>query len=222
MKNRIDILLNATPEQAARLAALQQTFAVVCNSVAKRAQEHRCWNRVTLHHLCYHPTRQAFPELGSQMVCNAVYAVSRTYRMLLSHPSSPWNQNRTDRREMPQLQFQASAPVYFDRHTLSLKKNRLSMYTLDGRMHFELALEADDQALFAGHRLLEITLTRQANGFSLGFIFDIQQPAQLAATSQPDGKVSASSENIAPPESGSELPEYLVVIDPADSLTVAA
>lgn len=222
MKNRINIQLNASPEQAARLAALQQTFAVVCNSVARRAWEHRCWNRVALHHLCYHPTRQTFPELGSQMVCNAVYAVSRSYRMLLNHPDSPWCLNRPDRQDTPLLQFQENSPVYFDRHTLSLKKNRLSMYTLDGRMHFELALGAEDQALFASHRLLEITLTRQANGFSLGFIFDIQQPALLGTTAGDDGQKSASLATIAPPESGSELPEYLVVIDPADSLTEAA
>ena len=57
----------------------------------------------------------------------------------------------TDRRPgqvLPLLKFAASCPVYFDRHTLSLKPGQLSLYTMDGRMRFELALASDKLALF--------------------------------------------------------------------------
>ncbi len=40
----------------------------------------KVWNRVALHHLMYRNLRDQFPEMGSQMVCNAIYSVSRTCR----------------------------------------------------------------------------------------------------------------------------------------------
>ena len=84
--------------------------------------------------------RERFPALGSQMICNAVYSVSRTARLVLQHPNSPWNVNKHSDAPLPLLRFAPSAPVYFDRHTLSLKGNVLSMFTLDGRMRFDAAL----------------------------------------------------------------------------------
>jgi len=62
-------------------------------------------------------------QAGFAQVCNAIYSVSRT------------------------------CPVYFDRHTLSVKDDQLSMYTLDGRMLFALALQAADEANFKAMRL---------------------------------------------------------------------
>ena len=55
-----------------------------------------------------------------------------------------------------------SRPVYFDRHTLSLKAGQLSMFTLDGRMRFQLALAAQDEERFHAQKLREIVLSRTA------------------------------------------------------------
>ena len=141
MKSVVSIPLNGTPEQFARLRALQAAFADVCNAIAPIVQATRCWNRVALHHLVYRTMRERFPALGSQMVCNAVYSVSRTARLVLQHPGSPWNvAKRGPEAPLPLLRFAPSAPVYFDRHTLSIKGGALSMFTLDGRMRFDLRL----------------------------------------------------------------------------------
>lgn len=196
MNTPIIIPLNASPEQFAQLSALQAAFAKVCNAIAPVAQANRCWNRVALHHLVYHEMRQRFPEIGSQMVCNAIYSVCRSYRLILNHPHSPWNLARRGDQPLPLLQFQASAPVYFDRHTLTVKPGRLSMYTLDGRIRFRLDLSEEQLALFMHSRLREIVLFQHAGQFRLQFAFE------TGAAVTPG------------PEDSDHLPEYLLVLSP--------
>lgn len=197
MNLTLRIPLNASPEQNARLQALQAAFAKVCNALAPTVQQTRVWNRVALHHLMYHSMRQRFPELGSQMVCNAIYSVSRTSRMLFQSPQSPFNLTRLAGKPLPLLRFADTCPVYFDRHTLSVKAGQLSMYTLDGRIRFALALQPADEANFNEKKLLEIVLSRRADGiFELSFLFSNQQEP---ATVEPVVAVSA------------EIPEYVMV-----------
>jgi len=172
MNSQLSIALEATPEQTARLMALQAAFAQACNALAPLVRETRPWNRVTLHHLAYKMLRERFPQIGSQMACNAIYSVSRTSRQVFQHPDSPFNVARWGDRKLPLLNFTETAPVYFDRHTLSVKNHKLSMYTLDGRMHFSLALHPEAEAAFAEKKLREIVLARDdANVFKLTFTF---------------------------------------------------
>ena len=172
MKSSLRIPLNASAEQLARLRALQSAVAEVCNALAPVVQANRCWNRVTLHHLAYRNLREKFPALGSQMVCNAIYSVCRTARMAFQHPASPFHLARLDGRPLPMLRFADNCPVYFDRHTLSVKSGELSMYTLDGRIRFQLALGAADEARFHQEKLREVVLSRAADGsFALSFWF---------------------------------------------------
>jgi hypothetical protein len=171
MKSIVQVRLDGTPEQTARLRRLQVAFAEVCNSIAPVVQQTRCWNRVALHHLLYRQLRERFPALGSQMVCNAIYSVSRSARVVLQHPASPWNVNKRGAAPLPHIRFADTAPVYFDRHTLSLKNGGLSMFTLDGRMRFEVRLSAVDEARFQHARLLEVVLTSDAQGYQLTFRF---------------------------------------------------
>lgn len=191
------IPLNATPEQAARLQALQQGFAQVCNALAPVVQQTRVWNRVALHHLTYRQLRERFPEMGSQMVCNAIYSVSRTCRLVFQDPASPFHLSRLADRPLPLLRFADSSPVYFDRHTLSLKAGQLSMFTLDGRMRFQLALQARDEALFHERKLREIVLSRDGDG-AYGLSFFLTDPDVPAGAPPADG-----------PEA--EIPEYVMV-----------
>lgn len=65
--------LVTSAEQAAELSSLAEVYAKACDMVAAFAREHRCWNRVALHHLAYYPVREAIPTLGSQMACQAVH-----------------------------------------------------------------------------------------------------------------------------------------------------
>ena len=206
MNSVLRIPLNASPEQVKRLQALQTGFAQVCNALAPLVQQTRVWNRVALHHLSYRQLRERFPEMGSQMVCNAIYSVSRTARMVFQHPQSPFNLARLGSKPLPLLRFADSCPVYFDRHTLSLKAGQLSMFTLDGRMRFQLALAARDEERFHTQKLREIVLSRRSDGvYELAFMLVSEAeggnaPAQKGAdaTDAADGAMG-------------EIPEYIVV-----------
>ena len=198
MNSVLRIPLNASSEQAARLQALQKGFAQVCNALAPVVQQTRVWNRVALHHLTYRQLRERFPAMGSQMVCNAIYSVSRTCRMVFQHPSSPFHLSRLGDKPLPLLRFADSCPVYFDRHTLSLKAGQLSMFTLDGRMRFQLALQAQDEALFHERKLREIVLACGVEGgYVLSFFLEDREALQDDAGS------AAHNE--------AEIPEYVMV-----------
>ncbi|MDR1646519.1 MAG: hypothetical protein LBR88_00540 [Zoogloeaceae bacterium] len=182
MKNHVlSIQLHLAEDERARLAALQQSFAALCNALVPVVRQNRCWNRVGLHHLAYHALRERFPRMGSQMVCNAIYSVSRAYRMVPKKAEAP----------LPLLEFLPSAPVFFDRHTVSLRDRFLSIYTLDGRIRFGFATPPEILRVFSSERLREIVLHRQGETFSLSF----------------------HMQGVADPEAGSgELPEYLVLL----------
>lgn len=191
------IVLTTTPEQHARMVQLQSAFADVCNALAPTVQQTRVWNRVALHHLKYRSLREQFPDMGSQMVCNAIYSVSRTCRVVFQHAQSPFNLARMADKPLPLLRFSDNCPVYFDRHTLSVTKGQLSMYTLDGRLRFALALKPENEADFVSKKLREIVLSRRPdNAFELVFQFG-DEPADVADQSK------------LPSES--EFPEYVVV-----------
>ena len=198
MKSVLRISLNTPPEQAQRLQAQQSGFAQVCNALAPLVQQTRVWNRVALHHLAYRQLREQFPEMGSQMVCNAIYSVSRTSRLVFQHPGSPLNLARLGDKPLPLLRFADSCPVYFDRHTLSLKAGQLSMFTLDGRMRFQLALAAQDEANFHAYKLREIVLSRRSDGvYELSFLL-----------ADPD---APGANAIPAPGEDAEIPEYVMV-----------
>ena len=198
MNSVLRIPLDASPEQVARLQALQSGFAQVCNALAPVVQQTRVWNRVALHHLAYRQLREQFPGMGSQMVCNAIYSVSRTCRLVFQHPGSPFHLSRLGDKPLPLLRFSDTCPVYFDRHTLSLKAGQLSMFTLDGRMRFQLALGAQDEAAFHARKLREIVLSRRADGV-YGLSFHLADPDELDASAVPV------------PGADAEIPEYVMV-----------
>lgn len=189
--NLLSVPLATSPEQEARLQELQRAFSRACNALAPVVAQQRCWNRVALHHLTYRTLREQFPELGSQMVCNAIYSVCRAARLVYQHPQSPFFVGRGGApvQPLPRLVFTPEAPVYFDRHTLSIKEGRLSMFTLDGRMHFDLSLEPQQAELFATRRLCEVVLHgHAAAGWRLSFAFD----AKPEAHGVPDGLLHAA------------------------------
>lgn len=195
---QLRITLETSEEQAARLVALQAAFAQVCNALAPLVQRTRVWNRVALHHMAYKSMREQFPALGSQMVCNAIYSVSRHCRAVFQHPQSPMSLAKLGDRPLPLLRFSDGCPVYFDRHTLSLKAGQLSLYTLDGRMRFQLELRPQDEATFQDKKLREIVLSRTPQGsFNLLFSFSDVDDGGSAALADDNNQ--------------GELPEYVMV-----------
>ena len=196
MKKRLRIALTPDAAQRQRLQALQQAFAAACNLIAPMAQQTRCWNRVALHHMAYRSLRDKHPELGSQMACNAIYSVSRTCRAVYQNPKSPFHHSRFGGKTLPLVTFKPEAPVFFDRHTLSIKAGEASMYTLDGRMRFRLGLTPEDEQRFRNDKLREIVLGSASGHYALSFFFSEGE--------NPD----------APEDTSTDLPEYVIVIDP--------
>ena len=206
MNFQIRVPLNTSPEQYARLCALRVVFAQVCNQLAPSVQQSRVWNRVALHHLHYRALRAQFPALGSQMVCNAIYAVSKMARLIYQHPQSPFNPALKPVATLPLLRFADSCPVYFDRHTLSIKPGQLSLFTMDGRMRFDLTLEPEKLAVFEQAKLREIVLNERLDKvFELSFHLDTTEVAEAA---EPDAPAEAVAQGAA---SAALIPEYVSV-----------
>lgn len=208
MNSAVRIPLNTSAEQHARLVALQAAFAQVCNALSPRVQQTRTWNRVALHHLAYRELREQFPALGSQMVCNAIYSVSRASRIVFQTPGSPFHISALAGKALPLLKFTPFSPVYFDRHTLSLKAGVASMYTLDGRMKFQLALQPEDEQAFHKRKLREIVLLRRQEQFELQFLFGEEHAAEKPASAGLTAAPSAAPGAAAMP---TPVPEYLQV-----------
>jgi hypothetical protein len=147
------------------------------------------------------------------MVCNAIYSVSRTCRIVYQHPQSPFNLARLGDKPLPLVRFLPDSPVYFDRHTLSIKDGQASMFTLDGRMRFQLGLTHAQQQCFREARLREIVLAAKGGAYRLDFFF--------AAPAQPPGAgprkalpARAGEESSADIDADAELPEYILITDP--------
>lgn len=171
MEKKFSIKLNPNEIQMQRLLALQSNFIDICNAITPIVQETHTWNRVVLHHMVYHKMRNQFPNTGSQMICNAIYSVCRAARVVLQHPDSPWNFEKNPEGRLPRLHFLPQSPVFFDRHTLNIKGNRLSMYTLNGRIRFDLCLSEQEKATFNHEKLKEVLLVGGVKGYSLNFHF---------------------------------------------------
>lgn len=171
MSTQVSFALELPRDRARRLEQLQTLFSAACNSITPVVRDARCWNRVALHHLVYRRLRSEFPLLGSQMACNVIYSVCRAARLVYQHAESPWKSACAEDGLLPLLKFRDDAPVYFDRHTLSLRAGRVSMFTLDGRMKFDANLSDEVHDLFAHQKLKEIILSKSLKGFSLHFSF---------------------------------------------------
>ncbi len=202
MSHRLSIPLATHPGQLERLRALQARFVLACNQVAIVVQKSNCWNRVALHHLVYKDLRKQFPELGSQMACNAIYSVCRAARLIYQGELAAKLAFDLD-RGLPLIQFQGNAPVYFDRHTLSIKRGVLSLFTLDGRMKVSVDLPQAIEEHFQEFRLREIILTLEGEA-SLHFTFGDEADEMLPVQDLP-GHLLVLSAPEALDESSSEL-----------------
>jgi predicted transposase len=191
MKNSLQIKLLASPEQALKLLDLQKTFALACDEAAKFVARSRSWHRVTLHHLAYKSMREKFPTLGSQMVCNAIHTVSKASKEIFQDPNSRWTAVAKSGLPLPILKFSDTTPVFFDKHTLTLKKKALSIFTLDGRMHIQINLSEAIETKLRTEKLKELSLLRKKNLFYLRFAFS--EDAESSLPIKPSVKVIPNS-----------------------------
>jgi IS605 OrfB family transposase len=190
VKRTVSIKLATTPEQFQALCDLQAEFAKVCNHIVPVAVEHRCWNRVALHHRVYYPTR-AETALGSQMVCNAVQAVADAYKVL--------HLNKTD--AVPVIRFKDSGAVQFDKRTYGIKSDRLSLYTLTGRIL--VAMRPGDFQLdyLQQGTPKEATLIRRRNTWFFNLVLDLPEATPATPSSEVLG-VDIGENNLAATSTG--------------------
>jgi hypothetical protein len=190
--------------------------------------------------MAYRDLRERFPAIGSQMICNAIYSVSRSCRMVFQTPGSPFHLSILGDKALPMMRFLDTSPVYFDRHTLSLKSGQVSMYTLDGRMRFHLTLEPNDERAFHERKLFDIILKGSGDAYFLNFRFGDAAGAEnvvLAAVNTPtlpqlaartnaetpaiallepgDTQSTATSAASNPPKERTALPDYVLIEEAA-------
>lgn len=175
---RLRIPLGLSSSGAARLVRLQEAFNRGCNFLAPIARAHRCWSRVALHHLGYKALREAQPELGAQMTCNAVYAVCRACLAIYQDPAQPWGPKARQPVALPAIVFSQRAPVFFDRHTLTLKQQQASIYTLEGRLHCPLPTSDADWSRLQAEHVVQTALLYGEQGFALEFQFETGLPVR--------------------------------------------
>ncbi len=165
MKRTISIRLETIKEESKKLLALREAFLSVCNELTQPVMEHRCWNRVALHHLSYSKIR-ASSSLGSQMVCNAIFAVCKAYK----------NRNIVKDEIVPQIQFHKNGSVHFDKRTYSIKGDRLSLYTLEGRITVRMRLGSFQQSYFSQGEPKEAELIFKKGHWYFNLVLDFPDP----------------------------------------------
>ena len=174
MNTLISVPLILTNEKYDQLKNLQRVFNEACNDVFDVVQVSKSWGRVGLHHAVYADLRRKYVLLGSQMTCNVIYTVSRTCRLIFRDPKSPFFISKVDFKSgsFPKMRFSGDCPVFFDKHTVSLKNSHLSMYTLDGRIRFKVDLDKKQEMRFHRHTIKESALILKNNQYSLVFDFE--------------------------------------------------
>lgn len=167
MKRTISVRLEVTQEQSQQLLELQEAFLLACNQIVPLAVQHRCWNRVALHNLSYSKIRE-HSRLGSQMVCNAIFAVCKAYS----------NKNILKEETVPVICFRKNRSVHFDRRTYTLKGDRLSLYTLNKRITVSMRMGAFQQHYFSMGSPKEAELLYKKGKWYFNLVLDLPDPTQ--------------------------------------------
>ena len=166
MKRTISIKLETIKEQEQKFLNLRDAFLSACNQLVPFVMEHRCWNRVALHNLTY-STIRASSTLGSQMVCNAIFAVCKAYK----------NRNILKDEAMQPIRFHKNRSVHFDKRTYSVKGNILSLYTLEGRISVPMRMGEFQQNLFSQGSCKEAELICKKGRWYFNLVLDLPDPS---------------------------------------------
>lgn len=131
------VVLDMDSDAFEKLQRTQALFRRACNLLVDIIREDtekklRLWQRYNLHHAGYYRVREAVPELGAQLVCNAVRAVSAAYKTLLSNNSK---YAKDKKLELPKIVFK-NVGIHLDARTLTFSKDRTtaSVFTSQKRV----------------------------------------------------------------------------------------
>ena len=173
MKRTGSFKLLTTPQQADAFSGLARLFADACNAIVPFVQDHRCWNRVALHHLVYYKVREKLPALGSQMVCQAIHRVADAFKTLRANKGIPQDQ------PVPAINFTPTS-VSFDHRTYSIKGEAFSLFTPKGRTRVRFECGPLQKALLATGAPKEARLTCRKGIWYLNLVFDLPDPMPLS------------------------------------------
>jgi IS605 OrfB family transposase len=168
------IRLNVTSAQSAALHALRSAYADACNRLVPIVREHRCWNRVGLHNQAYSHLRAETP-LGSQMACNAIYTVCKAYKAQRAL-------GRISEDAIPLVRFDR-ASVHYDKRTYTLKKDALSLNTLEGRIRVVLSPGEHQRRILKSGRPKEAELVCRKRRWFFNLVVETDDPKPLIAAS---------------------------------------
>jgi putative transposase len=168
MKRTISVKLLVTREQGVLLSELRDEFLSVCNRIVPTVVEHRCWNRIALHNLVYSAIR-ASSTLGSQMVCNSIFAVCTAYKAKVVPNDKP----------VPTICFHRNRSVHFDKRTYSIKDNIVSLYTLQGRIRVAMKPGAFQQSYLEQGMPKEAELVFRKGTWYFNLVLDLPDPRQI-------------------------------------------
>jgi putative transposase len=172
MLRTISIKLLTTTRQAALLSELREAFSTACNSIVPHVIEKRCWNRVALHGLVYDKIKKE-NLLGSQMICNAIFAVCKSYKALQVLGKIAQD------KEIPKVSFRRGS-IHFDKRTYSFTKSgQLSLYTLQGRVKVDFVMGEDQKRFFSSGLLKEGELIYKKGVWYFNLVIELPDPLKV-------------------------------------------
>lgn len=154
------VRLRVSAEDAAKLHETRDAFGKACGALAsilrKGERGERLWQRLNLHHAGYAAVRRAMPEIGSQLVCNAVRAVSSAAKSWISN-NPKFAKDKTT--VLPAFNF-SNPVVHLDKNTVSFSQDKsvASIYTLRGRIKADLCPGDFQKQILASGRWKESNL----------------------------------------------------------------
>ena len=144
-----------------KLRHTQALFRQACNLLVEIVCEdsdrkQRLWQRYNLHHVGYHRVREAVPQLGAQLTCNAVRVVSAAYKSLLTNNPKYVKDKKL---ALPKIVFK-NVGIHLDARTLSFSKDRTSatVFTTQKRVNVRLCPGAFQQEILSGGQWRECEL----------------------------------------------------------------
>lgn len=150
-----------------KLKATQEAFRKACNFLVgivrqdeKRGK--RLWQRYNLHHEAYYLVRKVVPELGAQLTCNAVRAVSAMYKSLLSNNPKL---ARDKEEPLPEIAFK-NIGIHLDARTLTFSADRQSakVFTTQKRVTVRLSPGSFQKEILKSGKWAECELVFKKDG----------------------------------------------------------
>jgi IS605 OrfB family transposase len=97
------------------------------------------------------------------MVCNAIFSVCKAYK----------NKCIVKGENVPVIRFHKNRSIHFDKRTYSLKRNSLSLYTLQGRVRVEMEMGSFQQIYFSQGIPKEAELTFKKGYWYFNLVLDL-------------------------------------------------